>query len=254
MNGSKSIPLVSILLPIHNSSGFLPECLKSLINQRYSAIEIIAIDDCSKDNSFKILKEFAKKDKRIRVYKNIKRYGMAVTFNRLAKKSKAKFIAIMGASDISSVDRIKKQMNFVIKNQETAVVGCQCVFIDKKNKHIRKSDFPYENNFIYQSPLHGISMQFETVLINRNLLPKDILKFDVNSKPFMYSDLLMKLLPYGKFANLKKSLYYRRSNPTAYPSDLRKHFPSLLKLWFRSIFSYDYHPSLRSLFSPLAKR
>lgn len=253
MHESKSKPLVSVLLPVHNSEEFLPECLKSLTKQSYKNIEIVAIDDHSKDNSIKILREFAGKDKRIRVYKNIKRYGMAVTFNRLVKKSKGKFIAIMGSSDIASPHRIKNQIHFVFTNPETVVVGCQCVFIDKNSKRLGKSRFPYDNRFIYQSPLHGISMQFETILINKNLMPKDVLKFDVNSKPFMYSDLLMKLLPYGRFANLKKILYYRRSNPTAYPSDLRRHVFSLLKLWLKSIFNYDYRPSLRSLFTPLAK-
>jgi len=253
MNKSKSKPLVSVLLPVHNSSKYLHECVKSLTKQSYKNIEIVATDDHSKDNSFKILKEFGKKDKRIRVYKNIKRYGMAVTLNRLIKKSKGKFIAIMGSSDVAKVDRIKNQILFVLKNPETVVVGCQCVFIDKKSKILGKSYFPHDKCFIYQSPLHGISVQFETILINRALLPKDILKFDVNSKPFMYSDVLMKLLPYGKFANLKRYLYYRRSNPTVYPSDLRKHIPSLIKLWLKSILDYDYRPSLRTLFSPLAR-
>lgn len=252
MNNTDS--LVSILLPVRNSSTCLAECLKSLIKQSYKNIEIVAIDDCSKDNSFKILKEFARRDKRIRAYKNIKKYGTAVTLNRLIKKTKAKFIAFMDSSDISSVDRIKKQIQFALKNNDSVVVGSQCEFIDKNSKSLGKSDFPHDNRFIYQSPLHGISMQFETVLINKTLLPKDILKFDINSKPFMYSDVFIKLLPYGKFANLKKVLYYRRNNPTTYPSDLRKHIPSLMKLWVKSMFNYDYHPSLRSLFSPLARR
>ena len=249
----KTKPLVSVLLPVRSSSRYLPLCLKSLVKQSYKNIEIVAIDDHSKDNSFKILKEFARKDKRIRVYKNIKRYGAATTLNRLVKKAKAKFIAFMNSSDIAYVDRIKKQIQFALKNPETVAVGSQCVFIDKDSKALGKSEFPHDNRFIYQSPLHGISMQFETVLINRTLLPKDVLKFDANSKPFIYSDVFIKLLPYGKFANLKKSLYLRRSNPNVYPSDLRKHILSLIKLWLKSMLDYDYRPSLRSLLLPLAR-
>lgn len=250
---NKSKPQVSILLPVHNSSKFLPFCIKSLLKQSFKNIEIIAIDDYSKDGSFKMLKEFAKKDKRIRAYKNIKRYGMAITLNRLIKKAKTSFIAFTGASDIIKRDRIKKQIRFLLTNPQTVVVGSQCVFIDENNKRLGKSKFPQDNHFIYQYPLHGISMQFETVLINKTLLPKDILKFDEASKPFLYSDFLIKLLPYGKFANLKEYLYFRRSNPNIYPSDLLKHMPSLVKLWVKSIFDYDYRPSLRILFSPLAK-
>ena len=161
----KTKTLVSILLPVRNSSRFLPDCLKSLLKQSYKNIEIIAIDDHSKDNSFKILKSFAKKDKIIRVYRNIKRYGTAVTLNRLMKKAKASFIAFMDPCDIASIHRIKKQIGFVIRNPKTVVVGSQCVFIDKDSKVLGKSKFP----------LHGMSMQFETVLINKTLIPKDIL-------------------------------------------------------------------------------
>src|SRR3989344_9091430 len=88
-------PLVSILLPVHNSARHLADCLKSLVSQSYRQIEIIAIDDFSTDSSLKILKSVAKKypstgsgrGKKVRVYKNIKRYGVVMTLNRLLKRS-----------------------------------------------------------------------------------------------------------------------------------------------------------------------
>jgi len=250
---NKTKPLVSILLPVHNCEKYLSICFKSLIKQSYKNIEIVAIDDNSIDNSFKILKSFAKKYKRVRVYRNIKNYGRAVTLNRLIKKAKARLIAFMESSDIAYAHRIKKQVKFILEHPRTVAVGSQCVFINDKNKRLGKSQFPKENRFIYKSPLHGISMQFETVLINKALLPKDVLKFDINSKPFLYSDIFIKLLSYGKLANLKEYLHYRRSNPNIYFSDLRKNIISLIKLWLRSVLNYNYRPSLGSLFSPLAK-
>lgn len=240
---NKIKPLVSILLPVHNCEKFLSACLKSLIKQSYKNIEIIAIDDRSTDNSFKILKSFAKKYKRIRVYKNIKNYGHAVTLNRLIKKAKANLLAFMGNSDIAYIHRIRKQVKFVLEHPKIVAVGSQCVFINDKNRLLGKSKFP----------LHGISMQFETALVNKALLPKDVLKFDTNSKPFLYSDIFVKLLSYGKFANLKEYLHYRRSSPNVYLLDMRKNIISLVKLWLKSVFTYNYRPSLRSLFFPLAR-
>jgi glycosyltransferase involved in cell wall biosynthesis len=250
----KTKPLVSIILPVHNSEKYLTSCLKSLIKQSYKYIEIVAIDDHSIDNSFKILKEFARKDKRIRVYRNVKNYGIAVTLNRLIKKAKSNLIAFMASSDIAYPHRIKKQIEFIFKNPRVVAVGSQCVFINDKNKPLGKSKFPKENQSIYKSPLHGISMQFETILVNKALLPKDVLKFDVNSKPFLYSDIFIKLLNYGKLANLREYLHYRRSAPNIYFSDLRKNVISLAKLWIRSVANSDYHFSIRSLILPLAKR
>lgn len=247
-------PLVSILLPVHNCAKYLPECLKSLVGQNYRQIEIIAIDDFSTDSSLKILKSFAKKYKKLRVYKNIKRYGVVMTLNRLLKRAKGSYIAFMDANDISSKQRIKKQLEFLLGNQGVVAVGAQCRFMNEKGRYIGKSNFPQENQFVYKSPLHGISMQFETVLVNKTLLPKDVLKFTNSSSPFIYSDVFIKLLPYGKFANLSQYLHYHRNDPKAYFGDLRIHLISLIKLWVKSIANYDYQLSIKSFFTPLIKQ
>ncbi|MBI2049683.1 glycosyltransferase family 2 protein [Candidatus Roizmanbacteria bacterium] len=246
-------PIVSVILPVHNSERFLPDCLKSLKRQAYRRIEIIAIDDRSSDNSFKILREFAKKDKRIRIYRNVKRYGIAITLNRLILKAKGQFIAFMDANDISSSQRIKKQLKFLKANPDIVAVGTQCRFVNERNKRLGKSNFPKENHFIYESPLHGISMQFETVLVNKMLLPKDVLRFTTSNSSFIYSDVLIKLLPYGKFANLTEYLHYHRENPKIYFWDLRKNIISFVKLWLISKTNYDYNPRLSSIFTPFIR-
>ncbi len=251
---STNKPLVSILLPVHNSDRYLIGCLKSLVAQSYRQIEIIAIDDFSTDSSLKILKSFSKKYKKVRAYKNIKRYGLVMTLNRLLRRAKGKYIAFMDANDISYKQRIKKQVEFLLGNQGVVAVGTQCRFMNDKGRLIGKSSFPKENQLIYRSPLHGISMQFETILVNKTLLPKDVLKFTKSINPFIYSDVLIKLLPYGKFANLHKYLHYHRNDPKTYFGDLRIHLVSLIKLWIKSIANYDYQLSIKSFFTPLIKQ
>lgn len=249
----KEKPLISVILSVHNSADTLSECISSLLSQTYKEIEIIAIDDFSSDDSYKILKKFKKSHKKLRLYKNVKRYGIGVTLNRLVKKAKGDFIAFMDTDDISSPNRLKKQVNFLLNNPQVVAVGSQCTFIDEKNKKIGRSDFPTENSLIYQNPLHGISMQFETVLINKKMLPKDVLRFHTGSNPFIYSDVLMKIAPYGKFANLKEFLHFHRNNPKIYLSDVKRNLISLVKLWVKSKALYEYNAPLRSFFSPLIK-
>jgi len=249
----KNQPLISILLPVHNSSETLRECVLSLLNQTYKNIEIIAIDDKSSDKSRSILNALKKNDNRLRVYKNVKRYGLAVTLNRLVKKSKGTFLAFMDTDDFSSPNRLKKQLKFLLNNTDVVAVGSQCTFIDEKNKKIGRSDFPTDHILIYENPLHGISMQFETVLINKSLLPKDILRFHTGSNPFIYSDMVMKLITYGKLANLEDFLHFHRNDPKIYLSDVKRNIISLIKLWIKSRAFYDYTPPLRSFFSPIIK-
>jgi glycosyltransferase involved in cell wall biosynthesis len=249
----KEQQLISVLLPVHNSASTLEECVFSILNQSYRNIEIIAMDDFSTDHSFSILQKIKKQDKRLRVYKNVKRYGIAVTLNRLVKKARGSYIAFMDTDDFSGTDRLKKQLNFLINNENVVAVGSQCTFVNEDGKKIGKSDFPLDNSYIYKNPLHGISMQFETVLVNKSLLPKDVLNFNVNSNPFIYSDIFMKLIPYGKFANLNQFLHYHRNDPQTYLSDLKKNIISLIKLWIKSKALYDYNPPFRSFFSPIIK-
>lgn len=240
-------PLVSILLPVHNSEKHLQTCLESLFLQSYENIEIIAIDDKSSDKSFKILKELRKKDKRLKISRNVKRYGISLTLNRALRKAKGQFVTIMSANDTCLPTRIRKQVKFLLKNSGISAVGAQCLFIDEKSRKIGKSGFPNEEHNIHSSPLHGISMQFETLLINKFTLPKDLLKFKNNSYPFIYNDLLLKILPFGKIANLNEYLHLHRQHPGKYFDDLKKNFMTFLKLGVKSMVFYNYKPDIKRL-------
>ena len=66
-------PLVSIITPVYNSEEFLEETILSVLDQTYENWELILIDDCSKDDSYKIIDKYLRKDKRIKLFKNIKK-------------------------------------------------------------------------------------------------------------------------------------------------------------------------------------
>lgn len=249
----KEQPLITVILSVRNAASNLEECINSIFNQSYKNLEIIAIDDFSSDNSYSILKSLKKKDKRLRVYKNVKKYGLAVTLNRLVKHTKGTFIAYMDTEDFSSPNRLKKQLNYLLNNPDVVAVGSQCTFIDEKGKKIGRSDFPSANDLIYRNPLHGISMQFETVLINKTALPKDVLRFHTGSNPFVYSDILIKISNYGKLANLDQFLHFHRNNPKIYLSDVKRNIVSLVKLWIKSRALYDYQTPFRAFFAPIIK-
>lgn len=71
---------VSVIIPIHNSSKYIRECLESVIKQTYKNIEIIVIDDKSQDNSLEIVKEI--KDDRIKMIMLAQNIGASRTRNR----------------------------------------------------------------------------------------------------------------------------------------------------------------------------
>lgn len=238
-------PLLSVLLPVFNIGHYLPHCLDSLISNSYENIEILAIDDFSKDDSWKALKLYKKMDKRIKIYRNVKHYGKALSLNRLLRKAKGQYLAVMDGKDVVYKNKFKKQITFLEKNQKAVAVGSQCTFINADGKKIEKSTFPLDTNLIYQRPLHGVTLDFETVMINRYALPKDALYFNPTSN-LVYSDIIMKLLQFGEIHNLPTLLQYRRTENPHRKTTFTK-IPSLIKLWIQSMDAYDYKPSFRSL-------
>lgn len=247
--------IVTVILPVYNASKFLPDCLSSLGLQTYRDLQIIAIDDHSRDESVKVLKKYKKQFGNIEIYQNKKRYGLAVCYNRAIKRAQGKFIAFMNPHDINAISRFKRQVNFLLNNPKTVAVGTQYTSIDESNKKLERSDLPEEHETIYDTLIHTSSLYPETVMINRELLPKDLLYFKNNKFPFIYTEVFVKFFQYGKVANIRQSLYFHREGMKRHerkPSKLNK-IISIAKIWLSSRSEYDYKPSLRTSLPAILK-
>lgn len=251
----KYIPdLVSILLPVRNASATLPACLDSLLAQTYEPLEIIIIDDFSRDETYKIASSYRKNDKRIRLYRNVKQYGSAITLNRAIKRARGQYVTFMDAKDASTPDRIKRQLAYLREHPKTVAVGTQCIFIDETQKKLGKSTFPQEHERIYNRLINGVTMQFETALINRFRLPKDLLHFSHASRQLHLSDVFVKIQQYGSFANINQCLYKRYKASQTTMEKIRKQLLPHTGLFIKAIFEHDYRPSVESLVSPIIKQ
>lgn len=89
-----NIPEISIVVPIYNAEKYLRHCLDSLINQTMQDIEIICVNDGSKDNSLMILQEYAKRDKRI-ILLDQSNGGVSVARNNALKKYPVNIICFL---------------------------------------------------------------------------------------------------------------------------------------------------------------
>jgi len=72
-NNETTSPL--IVLPVYNTAKYLEQCIDSILNQTFKDFELLAIDDCSTDNSLQILRQYEQKDSRVRVFRAINRGG-----------------------------------------------------------------------------------------------------------------------------------------------------------------------------------
>ena len=116
-------PLVSIVIPVYNTDGYLQKCLDSLVGQSYSNLEIIVVDDGSTDKSGEVCGEYAKKDRRIRVFHK-KNGGLSRARNCGIKKAKGEFICLVDGDDYVKEDFVKRMVEAVLeKDIDIAVCG-----------------------------------------------------------------------------------------------------------------------------------
>jgi glycosyltransferase involved in cell wall biosynthesis len=129
-------PKVSVILPVYNGEKFLDESINSVLNQTFKDFELIIVNDCSTDNSLKIIKRYMKKDKRIILINNPKNLGLQKSLNKGLKISKEKYIARMDADDISLPNRLQLQVNYLEKNRDIFLIGSSAIVIDEDGKRI----------------------------------------------------------------------------------------------------------------------
>lgn len=241
-------PLVSILLPVYNAQAHISETLESILAQKYTDFEIIAVDDNSKDQTLKIIKQYRKSDKRIRVYKNLNKYGLRKSLNFALNKSRGEFIAFMPEGGRNYIDRITKQVSFLLKNREFSAVGSQCSFLNDNNKVVSKSSFPTDPLKIQRNLMIGNSVAFGSFMIHRTRLPKDILRFEHDQLPALFSVIFMKIFKYSKIAILQDCLVsYKLSNGNIKEKTKFGNLFLSVKASLNAFLIHDYRPSIRTL-------
>ena len=90
---------ISVIIPVYNAEKYISRCLESVISQSYKDFEVICIEDKSKDKSLDILREYAKKDNRIKVIENSENKGAALTRNVGIDAAAGDYIYFIDADD-----------------------------------------------------------------------------------------------------------------------------------------------------------
>lgn len=113
---------VSIIMPVYNCIRFLADSIDSVLSQTYTDFELIIIDDGSKDNSRKIIEEYALKDQRIKAFYN-QNHGVSYTRNYGINHADGEYIAFIDADDIYDQNYLE-EMCKVIENENADLVCC----------------------------------------------------------------------------------------------------------------------------------
>ena len=128
--------LVSVLIPSYNHENYVQQTIKSIINQTYKNIELIVIDDGSKDNTFQKIIEM-KKDCENRfvnfVCETKKNEGTCKTFNKLLSLSKGEYVYIIASDDLAKPQAIEKEIEFLNSHKDYSLCVGDNDIIDENN-------------------------------------------------------------------------------------------------------------------------
>lgn len=135
-----TIPLLSVVMPVHNALPFLDESIRSILEQSFSDFEFVILDDASTDGSLERLREWARRDQRINIHESKRRLGLSGSSNAVVSPARALIVARMDADDIAHPDRLRQQWNIIADRPDVAVIGTLCNGIDSTGREVRPRD------------------------------------------------------------------------------------------------------------------
>ena len=122
---TKNKARVNIGMPVFNGEKYLRESIDSILNQTYSDFELIISDNASTDRTKEICQKYARKDNRIRYYRNQKNIGGPRNYNRVFKLSSSEFFKWAAYDDVLAPEFLRKCIS--VLDQDPSVVGCHCL-------------------------------------------------------------------------------------------------------------------------------
>lgn len=199
-------------MPAYNAERYIAEAIESILKQTFKNFEFIIIDDFSADNSWKIIQEYAKKDKRIIPLRNKKNLKLSKALNKGIAIAKGKYIARMDADDISVEDRLQKQFDYMEKNSDVGVVGGTMEIRSVNNKIIGKRRYNLTDDQIRKKIYRYSPFCHPLVMIRKSVL-NQIGGYDEKWNPAEDYELYFRIGKCSKFANLDDVLLKYRMIP-----------------------------------------
>lgn len=129
---------ISVIVPCYNVEKYIDKCMECLINQTYKNIEIIAVEDCSTDNTKKNLKKYANY-KNVKIIYNKKNSGLSYSRNIGLKNATGDYIGYIDSDDYVDLEYYERLMNSIVKNKsEIAICDMKIVDCENNTENISK--------------------------------------------------------------------------------------------------------------------
>lgn len=161
-----SAPKVSVCIDVYNYEAFLPEAIESVLRQDFTDFEVIVSDDCSRDRSFEIAREYARKDSRVIALRNEKNLGMVRNRNACLRPAKGEYIKILHADDyLCTNDALRKMADVLDANRGVSMVACAMQFVDPASRELSRWSY-----FEDRKAINGTAVIAKSLREQRNFI------------------------------------------------------------------------------------
>lgn len=237
-------PAISVIMPAYNAEIFVERAIESILHQTFQDFELIIINDASNDRTLSLIKKYAKKDKRIRIINNKFNLQIAASLNKSISKARSNIIARMDADDISGLERLGIQYEYLKKNPDVVIIGTDIAIIDVQGNSISKREYPSSSKDLKRLMFRYSPFAHPVVMFRKDVF-EECGGYDIKMVPCEDIDLWFKIGCKYKFGSISKPLLQYTLINTSNSHKKLKGLELLgFKIKFNAILKYGYRPSL----------
>jgi glycosyltransferase involved in cell wall biosynthesis len=200
-------PEASVVMPVYNAERYVADAVESILSQTFRDFEFLVFDDGSTDRSLEILRQYAGRDERIRLFAE-SHQGHVPWLNEGIRQARGEVIARMDADDISFPQRLGRQVEYLHRHPDCVAIGCDTLMIDPDGDPLGTVRHDVEHESIEADLLrggHGV-IAHPTCVMRRSALLA-IGGYREEFEPIEDFDLWLRLAELGRLANLPEALF-----------------------------------------------
>lgn len=209
--GVASMPIISVVMPVHNNAGFLVDSVDSVLRQTFEDFELLIIDDGSTDGSGLLIRECAATDARVKVFRQENR-GIAAALNCGIRAARGKYVARIDADDRMLPVRLERQLCAMQADPALVLLGSAYREIGVDGRPGAVCIPPLSDAAVCWKLLFQNALAHPAVMLRRSTLMESGLEYDEAVIAEDY-DLWSKLSEHGRVRNLREPLIEYRVHP-----------------------------------------
>jgi glycosyltransferase involved in cell wall biosynthesis len=230
--------VVSVIIPTYNRSGHIQHAIQSVLEQTYSDLEVVVVDDGSNDSTVQTVEEYTQKEPRVRLVVHSERKGAQAARNTGIQAARGEWIAFLDSDDKWLPDSLESRLSIAKKGLE--IVHSECYVLKPEDGNLRQLGVPAVHGQVYKKLLQRAGPMFQALLVSKESLAR-ISYLDEVIVAFQEWDTAIRLAKHYEFGFLPEPtfIYDCRNTDTiskdllrtavGYEQVVRKHRRSVLR-------------------------